>query len=134
TYRFHVIASNSDGLWNQEGAAFDFVVAPAWYQTRTFVVAAVMTGLLVMWAAYGVRLRRVAQVLNARFDERLAERTRMARDLHDTLLQTVRATKMVADAALERRDDAAGMERVMEQVSTWLGHVGMEGRAAVKAL
>ena len=43
TYRFHVIASNNDGLWNEAGAALDFVVAPAWYQGRAFVVIAVMT-------------------------------------------------------------------------------------------
>jgi signal transduction histidine kinase/ligand-binding sensor domain-containing protein len=134
TYRFQVIASNNDGLWNEEGAALDFVVAPAWYQTKTFFVISVMTGVLVVWAAFRLRVRQVAQVLNARFDERLAERTRMARDIHDTLLQTVQASKMVADAALTRRDDAAGMERVLEQVSTWLGHVTTEGRAAVKAL
>ena len=133
-YRFHVIASNNDGLWNEEGAALDFVVAPAWYQSKVFVVIAVVTGVLVVWGVYRFRLRQVAQVLNARFDERLAERTRMARDLHDTLLQTVQASKMIADAALSRRDDAAGMERVMEQVSAWLGHVSTEGRAAVKAL
>jgi signal transduction histidine kinase/ligand-binding sensor domain-containing protein len=134
TYRFHVIASNNDGLWNEEGAALDFVVAPAWYQSKIFFVVATLTAGLVLWGAFRLRLRQVAQVLNARFDERLAERTRVARELHDTLLQTVRATKMVADAALARRDDTAGMERVMEQVSTWLGHVGAEGRAAVKAL
>jgi signal transduction histidine kinase/ligand-binding sensor domain-containing protein len=134
TYHFQVIASNNDGLWNEEGATLDFIVAPAWYQSRAFVVIALMSGVLLGWAAYRLRLRRVAQVLNARFDERLAERTRMARDLHDTLLQSVQATKMVADAALERRDDGAGMARVMEQVSTWLGQVSREGRAAVQAL
>ena len=37
TYRFHVIASNNDGVWNEEGASLEIVVAPAWYQTRAFV-------------------------------------------------------------------------------------------------
>jgi hypothetical protein len=134
TYRFHVIASNNDGVWNEEGAALDFVVAPAWYQTRTFFVLSVMTGVLAVWVAFRLRVRQVAQALNARFDERLAERTRMARDIHDTLLQTVQGSKMVADAALTRRDDPAAMARAMEQVSSWLGQASTEGRAAVKAL
>ena len=99
TYRFHVIASNNDGVWSEEGAALDFVVPPAWYQSKVFFVMAVLTGVLVVWGAFRLRLRQVAQVLNARFDERLAERTRMARDLHDTLLQmTTQKTVIVTDA------------------------------------
>ena len=58
-----------------------------------------------VWALYQLRMRQVARALNARFDERLAERTRMARDLHDTLLQTVQGSKMVVDNALNRPDD-----------------------------
>jgi hypothetical protein len=86
-YRFRVIASNNDGLWNEEGAALDFVVDPAWYQTKTFLVSSLVMGTLAVWAAFRLRMHQVARTLNARFDERLAERTRMARDLHDTLLQ-----------------------------------------------
>lgn len=134
TYRFRVVASNNDGVWNDDGATLDVVIAPAWYQTTTFMVGSVATGALVLWAAYRLRVRQVARSLNARFDERLAERTRMARDLHDTLLQTVQGTKMVADDALDRPNDAAGMQRAMGQVSTWLGQASAEGRAAVKAL
>jgi signal transduction histidine kinase len=58
----------------------------------------------------------------------------MARDLHDTLLQTVQGTKMVADDVLRRPEDAAGLRRAMEQVSSWLGQASAEGRAAVSAL
>lgn len=134
TYRFRVIASNNDGVWNDDGATLQFVIAPAWHQTTTFVVFCVMTGMVGAWAAYQLRMRQVARSLNARFDERLDERTRMARDLHDTLLQTVQGTKMVADTALDRPDDAAGMRRAMGQVSTWLGQASTEGRAAVTAL
>jgi signal transduction histidine kinase len=77
-------------------------------------------------------MRQVARALNARFDERLAERTRMARDLHDTLLQTVQGSKMVVDNALHRSE--AEMRPAMEQVSVWLGQATSEGRAAVNAL
>src|SRR5262249_56544271 len=87
TYRFRVIASNNDGLWNAEGAALDLIVTPAWYQTTTFLVLSVIAAGLAVWALFQLRLRQLAHALNARFDERLAERTRMARDLHDTLLQ-----------------------------------------------
>jgi signal transduction histidine kinase len=133
TYRFRVMASNNDGLWNEQGAAIDIVIAPAWYQTSAFLVLCVVTGILTMWALYQLRMRQVAHSLSTRFDERLAERTRMARDLHDTLLQTVQGTKMVVDNALNRPDDD-GMRPAMKQVSVWLGQATAEGRAAVNAL
>ena len=76
----------------------------------------------------------MARALNARFDERLVERTRMARDLHDTLLQTLQGTKMVADTALDRPDDAPALARALQQVSAWLGQASEEGRSAVNAL
>jgi len=134
TYRFHVIASNNDGLWNEEGAALDLVVMPAWYQTTTFVVLSALAGVLAVWTLFRLRVRQLAHALNARFDERLAERTRMARDLHDTLLQTLQGSKMVADDALTRPEDAAGMRHAVEQLSVWLGQASAEGRAAVNSL
>ena len=133
TYRFRVIASNNDGLWNEQGAALDIVIAPAWYQTRAFLVLCVISAIVAIWALFRLRMRQLARALNARFDERLAERTRMARDLHDTLLQTVQGSKMVVDNALYRPDDA-GMREAMEQVSVWLGQASEEGREAVIAL
>jgi signal transduction histidine kinase/ligand-binding sensor domain-containing protein len=134
TYRFRVIASNNEGVWNEEGASLDFVVAAAWYQTDAFWAACLVTPLLIMWAVYQLRMRQLAGALTARFDERLAERTRLARDIHDTLLQTVQGSKMVADNALAMSADAAGMRHAMGQISTWLGQAVAEGRAAVNAL
>src|SRR5262249_40936143 len=94
TYHFRVIASNNAGVWNEEGASADLVVAPAWYQTKSFLALSIVAGLVLVGTAYHLRMRQVARALNLRFDERLTERTRMARDLHDTLLQTVQGTKM----------------------------------------
>jgi signal transduction histidine kinase len=135
SYRFRVIASNNDGVWNEQGATLDIVIDPAWYQTTWFLALSVIMGLVVVvWGLYALRMRQVARALNARFDERLAERTRMARDLHDTLLQTVQGSKMVADNALNRPDDVQGMRLAIQQVSSWLGQASAEGRAAVNAL
>lgn len=134
TYRFRVIASNNDGVWNEEGAAVEIVIAPAWYQTRAFLVLSILVSLSAVWAVYRFRMRQVAGALNARFDERLAERTRMARDLHDTLLQTVQGSKMVADTALDRPDDVQALARALQQVSAWLGQAGEEGRRTVNEL
>jgi signal transduction histidine kinase len=68
------------------------------------------------------------------FDERLAERTRIARDLHDTLLQTVQGSKMVAEDALENASDPARLRRAVEQLSVWLDQAVQEGRNALNSL
>ncbi len=134
SYRFRVIARNNDGLWNEEGAALDLVIAPAWYQTSWFLAACAIIGIATVWMTHQLRLRQIARVLNARFDERLAERTRVARDLHDTLLQTVQGSKLAVDDALDHFDDRTETRRTMEQVSSWLGQATHEGRAAVNSL
>jgi Y_Y_Y domain len=65
TYRFRVTASNNDGLLNEERAALDFVMLPAWYQTNWFVVLCVVTGVVAVGALYRLRMHKVAQSPNA---------------------------------------------------------------------
>jgi signal transduction histidine kinase len=72
--------------------------------------------------------------MSARFDERLSERTRIARDLHDTFLQTIQGSKLVADSALRQAPDPARMRGALEQLSMWLGRATEEGRAALNSL
>jgi signal transduction histidine kinase/ligand-binding sensor domain-containing protein len=134
SYRFRVIASNNDGVWNEEGAALDFSVAPAWYQTNWFLLLCVIIVFFVAWALYRLRVRQIARAISARFDERLAERTRMALDLHDTFLQTIQGSKLVADDALEKPGDLVRMRRALEQLVVWLGQATEEGRAALNSL
>jgi signal transduction histidine kinase/ligand-binding sensor domain-containing protein len=86
-YRFRVIASNDSGVWNHEGAVWGFSVEPAIHQTTLFRIALILGTLIAGSLLYRIRIARFAAQLNLRFEERLAERTRMARDLHDTLLQ-----------------------------------------------
>lgn len=133
-YRFRVIASNNDGLWNEEGATLDFIVSPAWFQTGWFRLLIVLVALAALWSIYQLRMRQIARGISARFDERLAERTRLARELHDTFLQTVQGSKMVADDALEQLDDPIRLRRALEQLASWLGQAVTEGRAALNSL
>ena len=133
-YRFRVIACNNDGVWNEEGATLDFIVAPAWFQTNLFRVLCVAFGAFVLWAFYQLRVRQIARAINSRFNERLAERTRMARELHDTFLQTIQGSKLVADDALDPSTDLVRMRHAMEQLSVWLEQAMREGRAALNSL
>lgn len=133
-YRFRVIACNSDGVWNQDGAALDFDIAPYWYQTRSFQILCVFLSVLLLWGLYRIRVLKIAQAMRSRFDERLAERTRIARELHDTFLQTVQASKLIADDALDNSANPDHMHRALKQLSSWLGEATKEGRAALNSL
>ena len=79
-------------------------------------------------------MRQVAAAISARFDERLTERIRLAQEIHDTFLQTVQGSKMVADDALEMPPDPERMRRAIQQLSVWLGQATQEGRAALNSL
>ena len=133
-YQFHVIAANNDGIWNEAGASLRVSVAAAWYQTQSFKVLCVLLGGFLVWCIYHVRVRQLAATMGARFDERMAERTRLAQELHDTLLQTIQGTKMVADDALDESTDFERMRATMRRVSQWLGQATQEGRAALSSL
>jgi len=133
-YRFRVIACNNDDVWNEAGDTLDFIVTPAWFQTSWFRILCVVSGVFIVWVIYRMRVLQISRAISARFDERLAERTRMARDLHDTFLQTVQGSKLVADRALKPSTDAIRMRQAVEQLSSWLGRATEEGRAALNSL
>jgi signal transduction histidine kinase len=133
-YRFRVIANNNDGIWNEAGATVTFSVAPAWYQTIWFRIVVTAFAISTAWAIYRLRVRQLATALAARFDERLTERTRLARELHDTLLQTIQASKLVADDALRESVSPASLRLAVERLSAWMGQAVQEGRAALNSL
>jgi signal transduction histidine kinase len=83
---------------------------------------------------YLYRLQAYAASLRRGFDERVRERTRLARDLHDTLLQTIQGSKMVADNAREHVNDPRLIGRSLDRLSDWLDRASAEGRAALEAL
>jgi signal transduction histidine kinase len=109
-YRFHVIACNNDGVWNEAGASLDFSVLPAYYQTAWFRTLCATAFLLLLWAVYQVRVRQLRRQFAIGLEARVNERTRIARDLHDTLLQSFHGVLLrfqtVFQLLPERADDA----------------------------
>ena len=87
-YSFRVIASNSDGVWNESAAKMDFSIAPAYYQTNWFRALCACIFLALLWAVYQWRVRQLQRQFDMTLEARVGERTRIARDLHDTLLQS----------------------------------------------
>jgi ligand-binding sensor domain-containing protein/two-component sensor histidine kinase len=130
-YRFRVAASNNSGVWNEAGASFDFSIDPAYYQTTWFRASCVAVFLVLLWALYRLRLHQIAQQFNTRLDER----TRIARELHDTLLQSFHGLMFRFQAVrnmLPRRPEEAmealdgALERTEQAIT--------EGRDAIQGL
>jgi signal transduction histidine kinase/ligand-binding sensor domain-containing protein len=86
-YRFRVMACNNSGVWNEAGDTLDFSIAPAYYQTTWFRSLCVAAFMAALWGLYQLRLRQLAREFNAGLEARVNERTRIARELHDSLLQ-----------------------------------------------
>jgi signal transduction histidine kinase len=115
-YRFHVIAANEDGVWNKEGAQFSFRIAPAFWQTGWFRFACALAALVAAVLLYRWRIkaieRRAEHHAALRLDARLQERSRIARSLHDNLLQAVQALLLrfhLVEQKLERQPELQKM-------------------------
>jgi signal transduction histidine kinase/ligand-binding sensor domain-containing protein len=122
TYRFRVTASNRDGQWQGSEAALGLVIPPTLWQTGWVRLLLGLGAVLTLGLLYRLRLHRITREMTVRFDDRLEERARIARDLHDTLLQDVTGllmrfhavsmrvarqepVKQMLDKALDRGDE-----------------------------
>src|SRR5581483_4654661 len=79
-------------------------------------------------------MRQVAARIKARFDERLAERTRIAQELHDTLLQGFLSTSMQVHVAVDRLPDDSTAKPILNRSLELMRQVIEEGRNAVRGL
>ena len=135
SYRFRVIAANNSGVWNPEGASLDFSIAPAYWQTGWFRAACLAATLLVLWALYELRMRQIARAFSVRLEERVAERTRIARELHDTLLQGFHGLVLYLKAAEDLFTGRPAEAKKMLNTAIQQGaKVITEGRNAVEGL
>ena len=133
-YTFHVIACNNDGVWNETGASLNLDVAPAWFQTIWFLLLCVLCLIALAVGFYRLRMRQVAASITARFDERLAERTRIARELHDTLLQGFLSASMQVHVAVDRLPPESPVKPVLSRALQVMRQVIDESRNAVRGL
>jgi signal transduction histidine kinase len=129
-----VTAANNDGLWNETGAAIAFAIPPAFYQTRWFYALCVLACVGVLTFLYRMRVRQVAAQVRDRLEARLAERERIARDLHDTLLQGMQGLIWRFQAAADRippnEPARQSLEQSLDRADKLLG----ESRDKVKDL
>lgn len=134
SYRFRVLSSNPDGEWSSQEASLAFEIQPLSHQSWWFRTTAALLIVLGAIAFYRLRLRQTTAQLNVRFDERLAERTRLAQDLHDTLLQGFLSASMQLHVASDSLPESSPAKRPVERVLQLMGQVIEEGRNAVRGL
>jgi signal transduction histidine kinase/ligand-binding sensor domain-containing protein len=134
TYRFRVSASNADGLWNGAEATASFQMEPEIAQTWWFRLGSVVVVIVAIAGIYRLRLSHLTNQLNVRFEERLSERTRIAQELHDTLLQGVLSASMQLHVASDRLPADSPARQPLNRVMELMAQVSREGRNAVRGL
>jgi len=153
-YRFRVLACNDSGVWNEEGAALDFAVDPAYWQTNWFRALVVLTFLAMLWTVYQLRVnaferRQTAleqhQALLERHQAEIralneqmikaqeAERMRISGDLHDGVLQQITSLALQLGTAKrqlpgdsEVRATMLGLQQELIQVGADIRHISHE--------
>ena len=133
-YRFRVIASSSDGLWNGAESSVQFEVEPLLYQSWWFRLACLAAVIVIALALWRLRILQLTSRLNVRFEERLAERTRIAQELHDTLLQGLVSASMQLHVANEYLPTDSPAKPLVGRVLELMRRVVDEGRNAVRGL
>jgi signal transduction histidine kinase len=135
SYQFRVIACNSDGVWNEAGAILDFSILPAYYQTTWFRLLCGAAFLLLLWALYQLRLQQLRHQFTIGLEARVNERTRVARELHDTLLQSFQGAVFQFHAARKLLlRNADNVMQVIDEAIQAAEEGITEGRAAIHDL
>lgn len=99
-YRFRVQSATGNSDWDEPGAVMSITILPPWWNTLWFRSVYVVSAALLVWAAYRYRMRQMAAQFELRLEERIQERARIARELHDTLLQSFQGLLLRFQSAL----------------------------------
>ncbi|MET0497594.1 MAG: two-component regulator propeller domain-containing protein [Steroidobacteraceae bacterium] len=134
SYRFQVVASNDAGVWNRAGATVAFVIPPTFLQSRWFVALCVALASGMLWLLFIFRMRQIESRLQWRHEERLLERERIARELHDTFLQGVQGLMLRFQTATERIPAGEPAKLLMEDALDRADRVLAEGRDKVSGI
>ena len=134
SYRLRLLAGNSNSVWGGSEAAISVVVDPLYWQTWWFRAACAALILALTLALYRYRLRLATNQMTVRFQERLAERNRLAQELHDTLLQGVLSASMQVHVAAETLSADSSAKKTLTRAFEIMQQVIDEGRNTIRAL
>lgn len=134
TFRFQVIAANSDGIWNKDGAVMTVTILPYFWQTWWFRTAILLVAAVLLWALVQWRMRVAANAARERIEDRLAIREHIAQELHDTLLQGFQGLVLRFQSILNRLPLGHPARDELEATLERADDVLQEGRDRVRYL
>lgn len=130
-YTFRVMATNADGIPSKVPATLAVSLPPTIFQTRWFAALCIAAGAGLLWVLYLLRLKELGVHIRSRLHERHLERERIARELHDTLLQSIQGLILRFQAAADRLPAGDPSREDMERVLNRADEVLVEGRNRV---
>jgi signal transduction histidine kinase/ligand-binding sensor domain-containing protein len=134
SYRFQVLAANEDGVWNEQGAAMSFRILPTFLQSSWFTVMCVLAAAALLYLAYLVRIAQVSAKFRGQIQARQNERERIARALHDTLLQGVQSLTLRLQTIISQLPADAPVRVNMEALLDSADQMIVDGRDQVMDL
>jgi signal transduction histidine kinase/ligand-binding sensor domain-containing protein len=134
SYQFRVIACNDHGVWNTSGAVLSFRVVPVWYQTIWFYCVVGLLLVALMWTIVVIRSRQAAASVELRMGDRLMERDRIAREIHDTLLQGIHTLMLRFQLVANSLPAGEPLRELTEQTLSYADQLIAEGRQRVRDL
>jgi signal transduction histidine kinase len=108
--------------------------ASCWFHSTWTALALFTIAIVLSWLVCRHRKRRIEALSNLRVENQYSERTRITRDLNESLLQTLEASKMIAEDALDAPTDPVRMRRTMVRLLDWLGQAMKDGQLALDSL
>jgi signal transduction histidine kinase/ligand-binding sensor domain-containing protein len=133
-FRFGVISSDNNGLWNTVGSSLSFELAPAFQQTAWFKVLCALGILVLLWLILQVRVRQVAGRIRLRQSIQHSERLRIARQLHDSLLQSMQGLMIRFSSAARAVPRDLPVRQVLEELLDRSDDVIKEARHSIQDL
>jgi signal transduction histidine kinase/ligand-binding sensor domain-containing protein len=134
SYRFHVEASNDGQTWTPDDDSLAFELLPSFYQTREFLVLCIFVAAGIVWFGLQFRVRQITRAIRARAEERADERVRIARDLHDTLLQGVQGLMLRFNVVAESLPRESKTRAMLDGALDSADQIIVEGRDRVAQL
>jgi signal transduction histidine kinase/ligand-binding sensor domain-containing protein len=134
TYTFRVIASNDSKTWTAPVSSEIITVRPSYYQTTWFLALCGFAGLILIWFLYSLRVRAISHAIRMRAEERADERIRIARDLHDTLLQGIQGLLLTVHVAAQKVSQGEDSTMLLDRALSTADRIISEGRNRVNSL
>jgi ligand-binding sensor domain-containing protein len=134
THPFHFRGTSSDGVWDRVGIVYNVTQEPYFYQTTWFLLIVASTVVLLLCVAYLIRAQQIVHETRIRLEERYVERERIARELHDTILQGFHGLMLRLGAGVELVPWSAPARGILDDALRRADRVLDEGRNKIQSL